>query len=73
MLNEVFPNPDVLKRLTASSLGSFVQSYATSFTQRNSVHQLRSTESDPQRISDTGSILSMLKLIILTTISLKNS
>lgn len=29
MLNQLFPNPDVLKRLTLSSLGSFIQSYAT--------------------------------------------
>ncbi|MCW6015909.1 tyrosine-type recombinase/integrase [Serratia marcescens] len=28
MLNQLFSNPDVLKRLTASSLGSLVQSYA---------------------------------------------
>ncbi|ENK0004442.1 hypothetical protein AB2X50_002438 [Salmonella enterica] len=30
MLNQLFPNPDVLKRLTASSLGSLIQSYAMS-------------------------------------------
>lgn len=29
MLNQLFPNPNVLKRITASSLGSLVQSYAT--------------------------------------------
>lgn len=28
MLNQLFSNLDVLKRLTASSLGSLVQSYA---------------------------------------------
>lgn len=47
MLNEVFPNPDVLKRLTASSLGSFVQSYTTflhakKFSPSTMQHRIRS-------------------------------
>lgn len=48
MLNQLFPNPNVLKRITASSLGSLVQSYATflhakRFSPSTMQHRIRAT------------------------------